>query len=316
MTEHDHHQHQHQHDRGAPCHSQGQGRGAHDKAAEPHDEEARDQAHDHGSGLAELLDLDAAVLGSYLAELTAWAAQHTPDPVSAVVDVGAGTGTAAVALARHFQDARVVALDRSPEMLERIKAATERQGLAERLRALPGDLDAGWPDVGPVDLAWASSCLHELSDPDRVLDDLHAALRPGGLLVVVELDALPRFLPHDLGHGRPGLEDRCHQALVQAGWNAHPDWRPHLQRGGFWILEQRTVTTASHAQGRAGASDDIGQYARAYLRRIRFALDGRLNEDDLATLDLLLCEDHPDALSRRIDLTARSSRTAWAARRP
>jgi ubiquinone/menaquinone biosynthesis C-methylase UbiE len=65
---------------------------------------------------------------------------------------------------------------------------------------------------------WAASSLHEVADPDRVLSNVYAALHAGGLLVVVEMDDLPRFLPDDVGLGRPGLEARCHAALAQAGW--------------------------------------------------------------------------------------------------
>lgn len=272
-------------------------------------------AHDHEAGLADLLDLDAEVLGSYLDQLVEWAGQLVSGAPRVVVDVGAGTGTGSLALARRFPSAHVVALDRSPAMLDRVATAADQHGLTGRLRVVPADLDQAWPDIGPVDLAWASSALHELADPDRVFRDLHAAMRPGGLLVVVELDALPRFLPDDLGHGRPGLEARCHQALVEAGWNAHPDWRPHLQRAGFDVLEQRTVLAEPAAGDAAPAAGRVAEYAAAHLRRIRSAVHGRLDEGDLASLDLLLSGDAPHGLRRRIDLRASSSRTAWAARR-
>ena len=52
------------------------------------------------------------------------------------------------------------------------------RGLAGRVRALEADLDAGWPDLGPLDLTWASMSLHHLADPGRVLGDALAATRP------------------------------------------------------------------------------------------------------------------------------------------
>jgi hypothetical protein len=66
---------------------------------------------------------------------------------------------------------------------------------------------------------------------------------------------------------------------------------------------------------RARSSPDIARYARAYLSRVRFALDDRLDDVDLVALDLLLSADHPHSLLRRANLTARTSRTAWAVRR-
>ncbi len=258
-----------------------------------------------------MLDLDAELLGSYLNEVTEWVGQHAPDVPRTVVDVGAGTGTGSLALARHFSAAEVVAIDRSALMLERLRAAARGQGLADRLRVVQADLDVAWPGVGAVDVAWVASSLLEVADPDRVLRDVYAALNPGSLLVAIEMDDLPRFLPDDIGMGRPGLESRCHEALAQADWNSHPNWRPHLERAGFEIAEQRSFTIEANS-----ATPGTGRYAHAYLHRISSALDGQLASDDLDTLDRLLADDHSDALLRRSDLTVRSSRTAWAARRP
>lgn len=275
-----------------------------------HQHHGSGQAH-HEAGLAELLDLDAEVLGPYLDEVTAWVGQYAPDVPRTVVDLGAGTGTGSLALARRFHSAAVVAVDRSALMLDRLRTAARGQGLADRLRVVQADLDVAWPEVGAVDVVWAASSLHEVADPDRVFRDVHAALNPGGLLVVIEMDDLPRFLPDDVGLGRPGLESRCHEALAQANWNSHPDWRPHLAAAGFEVAAQRTFTVDA-----SPAPPSTGRYAHAYLRRIRSFLDGRLAADDLGTLDHLLAGDHPDALLHRRDLTVRGSRTAWAARRP
>ena len=145
---------------------------------------------------ADLLDLDAQVLGGYLDELVGWTADLAPAEVGTVVDVGAGTGVGAVALARRFTRAEVVALDRSEPMLQRTLAAATGAGVADRVRAVPADLAAAWPSsVGRADVVWASSSLHEVADPERLLRDVHAVLPPGGLLVVVEIDGLPQVLP-------------------------------------------------------------------------------------------------------------------------
>ncbi|WP_125609840.1 class I SAM-dependent methyltransferase [Specibacter cremeus] len=263
----------------------------------------------HESGLADLLDLDAAMFGSHLEGVTTWARQHAPETPRTVVDVGAGTGSWSLALARRFPAAGVVAIDKSPAMLDRVRAAALGQGLADRVDTVHADLDDSWPAVGAADIAWAASSLHEVADPDRVLRDIRTALAPGGLLVVVELDTLPRFLPDDVGLGRPGLEARCHEALARAGWNAHPDWRGPMERAGFEIIEQRRFAVEARPDPLVAE-----RYARAYLGRIRHALDGRLAAEDLSTLDHLLAGEDPGALLRRGDLAVSASRTAWAAR--
>jgi SAM-dependent methyltransferase len=264
----------------------------------------------HAQALPDLLDLDARVLGAYLPAVTAWAAEHVAD-VRTVLDLGAGTGAGSVALAQRFPEAQVVALERSPAMIDRLTATSRAQGLNGRLRVVPADLDEDWPDLAPADVVWAASSLHEVADPARVLRAVHHALRPGGVAVVVELDALPSLLPDDVGSGRPGLEARCHAALARAGWNAYPEWAPGLETAGLGVVEQRRFPVEV-GPGNPQAS----QYARVTLRHQRLALTDALPAEDLATLDRLLADHGPDALLSSARLTVRAGRIAWLARRP
>jgi SAM-dependent methyltransferase len=273
--------------------------------------------HHHNSPqLAELLDLDAEVLHAYLSDVTAWVRQHAAGPPRRVLDLGAGTGTGTIALARCFAGADVIAVDQSAEMLACIRSRAGDLGLAGRVATVQADLDRAWPDTGPVDVVWASNALHELTRPDRVLADVFAAVRPGGLLAVAEFGAWPRFLPDDLGLGRPGLEARCHAAVEsEAAGPPTPhgtDWGPRLAEAGFAPVVRRTFEIDLRPPLPAAA----GRYARAYLQRIRPVLDGRLDAGDLAALDTLIDSDGPAGLLRRGDLRVRSTRTAWIARRP
>jgi len=267
--------------------------------------------------LAELLDLDADVLHAYLLELTTWVRQQAADlSCRRILDLGAGTGTGTVALAERFGEAEVTAVDQSREMLTRIRARARARGFADRVRTVQADLDSTWPALEPVDLVWASNSLHELADPGRVLKDAFAAIRPGGLLVVAEMDAPPRFLPHDIGLGVPGLEERCHDTLGHEQAGPKPrlgaDWGPQLEHSGFAIMARRTFTISLTAPLPAAT----GRYAWAYLRRIRSPLEGRLTAGDLAALDTLLDSAGPGSVLNRGDLVVRGTRTAWTARRP
>lgn len=266
--------------------------------------------HHHEEGLAETLDLDAVVLGPYLDQVTEWVADVAATEPHRIIDLGAGTGTGSLALARRFTTAEVLSVDRSPAMLERIAAAAASLDLGQRVSPVQADLDAGWPDLAGVDLAWAASSMHEFADTERVMGEVRGALNPGGLLVVIEMDTLPRFLPDDIGIGIPGLEVRCHEALEAAGWNHQQDWRAALERSGFEIAAQRTFALEV-----LSSTPETARYAGGFLGRIRSALAEVLEADDLAALDALL-GDGPEALANRTDLMVRGSRTAWAARRP
>lgn len=280
--------------------------------ASPHPTAGRhthSEQHDD-DGLAELLELDAEILGPLLEEVLDWVAQHVRGAPRTVADIGAGTGPGSRLLGRRFPSARIVAIDRSASRLERLRATAGAPGLSDRIRTVQADLDTAWPDVGAVDLGWAASSLHELAAPDRLLRELHAGMRPGGLLVVVEMDALPRFLPEDIGIGRPGLERRCHEVLARAHWNAFPDWGPRLEEAGFRLAGRRRFGVEARP-----APPGTGRWAHHSLRRALPALAGHLADDDLLALEHLLTEDSPGGLLHREDLVLRAGRIVWAAHR-
>lgn len=282
-----------------------------------HHHDGHHSAETDETAMAGLLDLDAEVLHSYLTEVTAWIHELTADrPSSRILDLGSGTGTGALALLQRFEGAEAIALDVSAQLLDRLMAKARDLGVADRVRTVQADLDAAWPAIDPVDLVWASSSLHHMADPDRVLREVFAALRPGGLLAVLEMDSFPRFLPDDLGTGHPGLEERCHAALAEGRAEEVPqlgsDWGARLSQAGFTIEAERPFAIALMPPLPAAA----GRYAQASLRRIRSSLDGKLSADDLDTLDTVLDSDGPHGILQRDDLTVRTARTAWVATRP
>jgi SAM-dependent methyltransferase len=287
-----------------------------------------DHQHGHGhghddadwAGWVELLDLDAEVFHAYLADLTGWTRELAGDrPGGQLLDLGCGTGTGTLALARRFETARVTALDGSAELLGRLDDKASQLGLAGRITTRPADLDADWPGIGPgtIDVAWASMSVHHLADPDAALARVRAALRPGGLFVLAETASpFVRFLPDDLGLGRPGLEERCRDALL-ADVNPEElkfdaDWGPRLERAGLAVAGVRPYALRLSAPLPPAAR----RFAQIWLGRTRARLDGRLDAGDLATLDTLVSDDGPGSVLRRADLIAEADRPAWVARRP
>lgn len=273
--------------------------------------------------MAEILDLDAEVLHSYLTEVTGLLGELTTDaPPRRILDLGSGTGTGTLALLGQFDGAEAVALDLSEEMLHRVTAKVRDAGVAaERVRTVRADLDAEWPDgLGPVDLVWASASLHHMSDPDRTLSDILGVLRPGGLFAVVEMDAspFPRFLSEELeaALGSPGLEERCQAAVDRQHTEAVPhlgdDWGARLTAAGFVVEAERRFDIRLTAPAPAAT----GRYAQLSLGRLRDHQADGLSADDLAALAVLLDGDGPESILRRDDLTVRTARTLWVARRP
>ncbi|MGW4490844.1 class I SAM-dependent methyltransferase [Streptomyces sp. NPDC004376] len=265
-------------------------------------------------GQAEILDLDAEVVAEHTASITA-ALPLRSDP-RRIVDLGCGTGAGTFALLDRFPDAHVTAVDMSAGHLQRLRVKACARGVEERVHTVQADLDtAAWPDLGSPDLVWASASMHHMAAPARALRAVRDALAPGGLFAVVELSGHPRFLPEDAPEGRPGLEERVHAAADrrQAGHMPHrgADWGPMLTAAGFSIESERTLAV--------NIEDDRGEAIRRYalgvLRRIRGVVADRLCPEDLAALDRLLDTTGSHSVLRRDDLTVRTERTLWAARR-
>ena len=276
-------------------------------------------SHTHGAeadeaSLADLLDLDAEVFSDYVVRVTGWVAGHAGGlAASRILDLGCGTGSGALGLLQRAEDAEVVAVDGSDYMLGRLREKARGLGVDKRVHAVKADLDEPWPDFGAVDVAWTSAFMHHLADPDAALRTLFDTLRPGGLLVVVEMDGFPRFLPGSFG---AGLEDRCHAAVSEINAQRMPhwgeDWGTRLTDAGFALEEARTFDIELAPP----LPEAARRYAQASLGRMRPRLEGLLSNEDLAALDVLLDTDRPESLLRRDDLHVRMRRFAWAGLRP
>ena len=256
-----------------------------------------------------MLDLDTLLLHEHLQEIFTWVAGHKPARET-IVDLGAGTGSGTLGLARTFPNANVVAIDKSQFMLTHLAAAVAEHGFSDRVSSQQIDVDSTWPELAGVDLVWAGSSMHHVGDPTRVLNRIGNMLAPGGLLVVVEMDTLPRYLPDDLGFGVPGLERRLHDAAALAGWNPQQDWAATIRGAGMKITEQRTFGYNTNEN-----PELITRSAQRFLSRARDGLDTALLAEDRATINRLLASSGPQALNKRRDLVLRGSRTAWAAQK-
>jgi cyclopropane fatty-acyl-phospholipid synthase-like methyltransferase len=111
-------------------------------------------------------------------------------PGLAVADIGAGTGYFAVRLARAVTSGQVIATDLEADMVRYMTERAQREGLAN-LRAVVTPADD--PQLAPasIDRILVVDVWHHLDERRAYAAKLAAALRPGGLIAVVDfkLDA-------------------------------------------------------------------------------------------------------------------------------
>jgi SAM-dependent methyltransferase len=273
------------------------------------------------SDLAEHLEEQAELFAPLNRQAAAWVATLQPDP-GLVVDVGSGPGVVSCLLADVFPAARVVALDGSGPLLERARARAERLGLADRFGTLEAELPDGLGDLEyPADLLWASRSLHHLGDQRAGLAAFAERLAPGGTLAVVEGGLPSRFLPRDIGIGRPGLQSRLDAAEDRwfgemraslPGSVAEPeDWPGLLTAAGLREATSRTFLLDLPAP----VPEAARAYAVASFQRGRGNLADLLDPTDLATVERLLDPDDKASLHHRTDLFVLAAQTVHVARR-
>ena len=133
-----------------------------------------------------------------------------------VGDLGSGTGQMAAAIAPFV--ARVIAVDRSGDMLQ---AARRRVREWPNVEVRRGDLEALPVEDATLDAATLILVLHHVPDPAAVLSDVARVLKPGGRLLIADM------LPHDheeyrqqMGHVWLGFaNDHMRRLLGAAGFD-------------------------------------------------------------------------------------------------
>ncbi|XLE11880.1 class I SAM-dependent methyltransferase [Streptomyces sp. Pv4-95] len=257
---------------------------------------------------------------AWLRELMTAAGGTGPDAVRRVLDVGSGPGVVTCLLARAFPDAEVVAVDATEGLLERARARADRLGLADRVRTHLAEVPDGLDALGGADLIWSSKALHHVGDQRGAVAALAGHLRPGGLLAVSEGGLSPRFLPRDIGIGRPGLQARLDavaeewftqmRAELPDATDDVEDWPAFLADAGL----RAPLTRSFLLDLPAPLSDAAREFISANLTRSSEAFADRLDADDLGVLTRLIDPEDPAGVTRRPDLFLLAAQTVHTAR--
>ncbi|MEH0548159.1 class I SAM-dependent methyltransferase [Streptomyces sp. B21-105] len=287
-------------------------------------------SHGNGNGNCHRTDIDWAELAPYLeaqAELftplyeraLSWLGKEVTEP-GLIVDAGSGPGVVSCLFAETFPGARVLAVDSSEPLLRRAGERAARLGYADRFGTLAGELPGVLDELDyPANLLWAGRSLHHLGDQRAALSAFAQRLGPGGTLAIMEGGLPTRFLPRDLGFGRPGLEARLDaleaerfarmRADLPGSVAETEDWAALLGAVGLRRSRSRSFLLDLPAP----ASDRARTYVAESLSRLREGFGEELDPVDRATVDRLLDPDDEASVHRRADVFVLAAHTVHTA---
>jgi demethylmenaquinone methyltransferase/2-methoxy-6-polyprenyl-1,4-benzoquinol methylase len=161
------------------------------------------------------------------------------------LDVGCGVGLYTLWLAEAVgPSGRVLGIEPTGERVEAARALTAAQAGPPRLEFREGDGIAIDAPAGAFDWLFCGNVLHHIPDTQAALKEFARVVRPGGLVVVIESQALSgMFLP-----GHPELERRIQQAETERS-------REEAGARSFQERRQRTAESLREAGFAAVAHD-------------------------------------------------------------
>jgi ubiquinone/menaquinone biosynthesis C-methylase UbiE len=98
-----------------------------------------------------------------------------------VLDYGCGPGSYIIPLAELVgESGKIYALDIHPLAIRKVRSIASKKQLAN-VETILSDCQTGLPD-NSLDLVLLYDIFHDLSDPNKILEELHRVLKPEGIL--------------------------------------------------------------------------------------------------------------------------------------
>lgn len=144
-------------------------------------------------------------------------------PGDVVADIGAGTGLFTRLFAERVgPEGRVYAVDISDTFIRNIMRAAKHHGYANIEGVVNNDRDVTLP-AASIDTAFLVDTYHHFEYPVSMLSSIHAALKPGGMLIIIDFRRDPRHSSRwVMGHVRAG-KDTVIEEITDAGFGLVDD---------------------------------------------------------------------------------------------
>lgn len=159
-------------------------------------------------------------------------------PGMKIADIGAGTGLFTRMFAREVgPQGQVMAVDIAAAFLEHIDKSARDLKLTNVKTILGGDASPRLP-TGSADLVFVCDTYHHFEYPKSMLKDIHASLKPGGRLVVIDFIRTPGTSRQwVIDHVRAG-QDVFEQEITQAGFRKVSESKGILKENYLAVFEK------------------------------------------------------------------------------
>ena len=144
---------------------------------------------------------------------------------SIVADIGAGTGYFSFRMAERVPAGKVLAVEIQTEMLDLVEAR-KANGARANVETVLGDETNPNLSNSSVDLILIVDAYHEFSHPYEMGTAIMRALKPGGLLVLIEYRAEDRSVPIKPLHKMSEEQAKKEMAAVGLEWVRTEDFLP------------------------------------------------------------------------------------------
>ncbi|OXM69033.1 MULTISPECIES: class I SAM-dependent methyltransferase [Amycolatopsis] len=268
----------------------------------------------------ELLDVAETVAKAAVEQTHTDAAGRTdPDDPAAVPRDTSSTGQQQIALEQARAElagaAAAATVGRAHPGIEAVAgAALAGQVSIERVRADVASAELAHL-VEPADLVWAASMVHHLPDQQAGIAGLVTALKPRGMLALVEGSPPTHCLPWDLGIGEPGLERRLLEVRDRWFKRMRTDMPNSVRMPYGWNIAlvkaglERVGSFSRLVDLPAPPDEVVRNYVIEHIAWLASAGDEFVTQEDRDVLRRLLDPEDPEYLGNREDIYVLGTQT-------
>ena len=134
-----------------------------------------------------------------------------------IADIGAGSGYYSFRIAQRFPESQVIAVDIQPEMLDFIKRRSRDIGLSN-VEIQLGTVESIKLPPETIDAVLFGDAYHEFSHPYAMMRSIYEALKPGGLVYLLEYRAEDPKVPIKPLHKMTQAQAKKEMDFVGFNW--------------------------------------------------------------------------------------------------